>query len=192
MLRRVLPVLLVLAAAVVIVAALVPLPGGPLDEGGNGSSAPRQAGLPFTVGAYSLKNDGRWPLEVEEVRLGEGVKGLVFLGAVTTSGDHPGFVFADGFPPDVRQTRLLSLERVKYRSAVGSIVPARSRVALFVGLIAPQPGRFRLERLEVRYRVRVAGGLGPLFRRTLRDDVRLCAQREPLGPESCEAPSLRP
>lgn len=189
MLGRLLVLLVVLAGVLIAVAAFVPIPAGPLDEGGGvGWSGPRTVREPFTVGMYSLRNESQWPLEIEEVRLADDVPGLLFLGALVTGGGHGGFDFASGFPPDVSDSPdALGLRDAVVRSAADAVVPARARRPLFVGLFANQPVTFRVPELEVAYRLRVLGRYGPLMRERIRDEVWVCAQ--PAGePRACDTP----
>jgi hypothetical protein len=172
-LGRLLVSLVVLAGALIAVAAFVPIPTGPLDEGGNGISGPRSVEEPFTVGFYALRNESRWPLEIEEVRPADDVPGLLFLGALVTGGGHGVFDFENGFPPE---PDALGLSEAVLRPAAGAVVSARGRRPLFVGLFADRPGTFRVPDLEVAYRLRVLGRFGPLMRERIRDEVWVCAR----------------
>jgi hypothetical protein len=187
-LARLLVALVVLVGVAVAVAAFVPIPAGPLDEGGGGISAPRPVRQPFTVGMYALRNDSRWPLEVEDVRLAHDVPGLLYLGALTTGGGHGLFAFENGYPPAFGDyAAALGLDKAVMREATETVVPARATRPLFVGLYADRPGTYRVPELEVEYRVRLAGRLGPLIRERLRDEVWFCAQ--PTGtPAKCDPP----
>jgi hypothetical protein len=176
-LARLVVSLVVLAGALIAVAAFVPIPTGPLEEGGIGVSGPRSVEEPFTVGTYALRNESRWPLEIEEVRLAEDVPGLLFLGALVTGGGHGVFDFEDGFPPDASDVPdAIGLSEAVLRPAAGAVVSARGRRPLLVGLFADRPGRFRVPELEVAYRLRVLGRFGPLMRERIRDEVWVCAR----------------
>jgi hypothetical protein len=170
--RRVVYALLaivVLVAFAAVVNLVVPIPGGPLSDGGNGLSAPKPAGKALTAGAFSLDNDGGRTLVIEEIDLPE-LEGVDYLGAVVRRGgpDAPQFVVEDGFPPPdpvLKVTRVQPAEGLR-------LGPHRSR-ELLLGFRG-EPGDYRMTPVEVVYRMELLGGLGIRFRRKLSTEFIVC------------------
>lgn len=178
----------VLAAAVVAVLVLgfvgvsfVHRSGGPLDKAGNGFGGPVQAGHPFSA-MYDLINDGGRTIEVERVALAKPPTGVTFLGArVQTGGPGLGAMWP-GFPP----------ARVDSVPAKSFVLAPHAHVPLLVGLRTEQTGKYRLAGIDVDYRVRYFGHIGPRYRRTVTTEMAFCAQRLPIAARArlCAVPSF--
>lgn len=164
---------MLVVAAVAVAATLLPIPGGPLDESGGGVGLPLEVGGAASIG-YSLRNDTRWELEVREVRADAPV-GVEFLGALFDERAlHVGAL--RGFPKGVGEDA---------QSLEGAVVKPHSDLSFVGGFRVSRAGDFRIPSLEVEYRLRVAGGVGPLFREDVGPFVGLCARR---GSDRCDPP----
>jgi hypothetical protein len=165
-------VIVVLAAFAAVVNTVVPLPGGPLADGGGGYSAPRGAGEVLTAGAFSLDNDGGRTLVIEDIELPE-LAGVDYLGTVVRRDgiDAPRFAVAAGFPPS---EPVMKVNRVRFAEGL-RLGPHRSR-QLLVGFRG-EPGDYRMSPLEVVYRMELLGGLGIRFRRELSTEFVVCLRR---------------
>jgi hypothetical protein len=95
-----------------------------------------------------------------------------------------------GIWPDFPPRRLT--QRSDIRPAEGFVLGGHARAPLLVGLLADRPGNYALRGVEVEYRVRVAGRLGPTFRRTIETLMSVCLQRTPVGRgrSNCNPPDL--
>jgi hypothetical protein len=172
--RAVLALLLivVVAAFAAVVNLFVPLPGGPLAEGGGGFSVPKGAGRVLTIGTFRPRNDGRRPLVIEEIDLPE-LTGIDYLGTVVrrSGPDGPYFVVEEGYPPS---DRTIGVGRV--RPAEGLRLGSDEATELLIGFRG-EPGDYRITPVEVVYRVELLGRLGIRFRRKLATDLTICLRK---------------
>jgi hypothetical protein len=165
-------------------ATVIRFPGGPLDEGGGwATSAPLHAGKPITAGLYSLRNKSDRAIQVEKVSLANHTEGLHFLSALALK-RGPSAALTTGFPPAMVENRS------DLQAAEGLVLRGHETVPLVIGLRADAPGSYRLEGVVVEYRMRVAGKLGPRFRRVMGGLTTMCLQGAPPERPHCKPPSI--
>lgn len=179
--KRLLVALLVAIAAAVVALFVFSLPGGPLNEAGNGFGGPVQAGHPFTA-FYELRNDGDRPIEVRKVSLGTHSGGLVLLGARAQTGGANFGATWPGFPS----------ARTRSVPAKSFVLRGHGSAPLLIGLRAERTGDYFVRGVDVEYRVRFVGKLGPRYRRTLTTTMAVCAQRRPVKARTqiCQPPEI--
>jgi hypothetical protein len=165
---------------------LLRLPGGPLDAGGGwGTSAPLHAGRPITAGLYDLRNGGGRTIEIEKVSLGDHTEGLHLLAALALE-RGTSVALTTGFPPKMVEARS------DLRAVEGLLLRGHERAPLLIGMRADAPGSYRLDGIEVEYRVRVAGRVGPRFRQTIGGVTAMCLEGAPPERPRCEPPPISP
>ncbi|MDQ2984884.1 MAG: hypothetical protein M3R70_13330 [Actinomycetota bacterium] len=162
----------------------VRLPGGPLDELGNGFSGVQPVGVPFSAGLFALDNRGGRTLKIDAVRLGPHTRGLELLGVRAYGGGRGSIAFLRGFPP---RRWPPSPRRPKLSFIHGLEIRLHGRKQLVVGLRVGHPGRFVLRGLDVAYRVHYLFGLPVPYRRHITMVMVVCA-----GPDARRTPCKPP
>ncbi|HET7856795.1 MAG TPA: hypothetical protein VFL41_10100 [Gaiellaceae bacterium] len=169
---------LAIAGITAAVLAFIPIPGGPLADGGNTYGGPLLVGSPFTA-YYELVNTGNRELEIENVSLGEHTTGLELVTTFAQPRHMPSLApIWPGFPPR-------KLTRGGLRPVEGLVLGAHSDAPVLIGLEAQRPGTYRLEGIEVEYRVRLVGKVGPRFRRRITTSTVVCVQLVRLPAAGC-------
>ena len=157
--------------------------GGNLGIYGNGNGLSVATGSPFTIQMTEVRPGHR--IQIESVRLHGKTPGVELVGALVQTGSRGAglWVGERQFPPAHRPGR--------WQPARGAIIPAHTRMALYVGLRTVQSGDFRQPGVDVFYRehrfgieLRRREHIGPL--------VAVCAVRTSARLPHCKIPEVVP